>query len=300
MNRTEFLENRRKGIGGSDVAPVLGISKWSTPLDVYNSKVNPIQDEEETPEHLHWGNMLEPIIADEFERQTGFKVQKRNKMYRDGQYDCLVANIDRYVIGERAILECKSSSEYMKDEWGESGTDQVPPQYITQCMHYMSVTGYNKCYLAVLLGGNKFRYYVIPWRQKLAVHLRDKCVAFWNDHVVPRVPPAPVNANDLSTLYSAADLDPVTASTEIQDALKALKNIKNAEKEFKEQRQKLELQIKSFMGDHSVLLDDMANPLATWKASDVTRIDSKRLRKDQAEIVKEYSKTTTERRFLLK
>ncbi len=72
------------------------------------------------------GHMLEPVIANLFMEETGYRVEVRNTMYRHREHDCLIANIDRYIVGQRSVLECKTSSAYAKNDWGESGTDAVP------------------------------------------------------------------------------------------------------------------------------------------------------------------------------
>lgn len=299
--RKDFLENRRKGIGGSDCAPILGLSKWSTPLDVYLSKVEPVKDEGDVPDYLHFGNVLEPVIADEFQRRTGMRVERRNQMYVDTNEPCLMANIDRYVVGERAILECKTANEYVKGEWGESETDEVPDEYLCQCLHYMSVTGYHKCYLAVLIGGNKFRWYVIPWREKLAAHLRERCVSFWHDHVLQRNPPPAASADDLVKLYGAGGLEAIKAEDRIVALCEELKMVKQTEKKATARKEELELEIKKFIGAHDGLVDpDTGKVLATWKACTSTRIDTKALKEIEPSIYAKYSTETTSRRFLLK
>ena len=301
MDRKEFLEQRQKGIGGSDVAPILGLSKWSTPLDVYFSKVDPVKVEEKVPDHLHFGNVLESVVADEFERRTGIKVQRRNQMFRDSKEPCLVANIDRYCVGERAVLECKTVNAFAKGDWGESGTDEVPEAYILQCLHYMAVTGYHKCFLAVLIGGNEFRWYVVPWRQSLANYAREKCVAFWRDYVEPRTPPPPVNTDDLLALYGAGGLSPIEANDEILNTIYVLQVAKASEKGAKERRAELELEIKKYLGEHDALVDPgTGDILATFKASTSRRIDTKELKQVEPDIYKLYSKESTTRRFLLK
>ena len=39
LSEMQWLEARRKVLGASEVASVLGLSRWSTPFDVYASKV---------------------------------------------------------------------------------------------------------------------------------------------------------------------------------------------------------------------------------------------------------------------
>jgi len=110
---TEQLLERRKGIGGSDVAAILGLSQWKTPIDVYNEKVNneyPIA----TP-RMRWGIRLENAIATEYKEQTGRKIRKCHKIIRHKKYPFLLGNIDRVIISGNGygpgILEIKTASE---------------------------------------------------------------------------------------------------------------------------------------------------------------------------------------------
>ena len=82
------------------------------------------------------------------------------------KYDFMLANVDRLIVGEKVGLECKTTSEYVKDQWEE---DEVPDHYILQCQHYMAVTGYIGWWIAVLIGGNKFRYKYIPVMKILSI-----------------------------------------------------------------------------------------------------------------------------------
>lgn len=300
MNRTEFLKERQKGIGGSDIGALVGVNKWQSPLDVYLSKIDPIKPEENIPDYLHFGNVLEDVVAAEFSRRSGMKVQKRNQTFVDNEFECLRANIDRYVVGG-SILECKTASAFNASEFGEDGTDEVPEVYLCQCQFYMKVTGIHSCYLAALIGGNMFKWYKIPYKQKLADYLAKVGASFWKDHVEKRVPPPPVNSDDLVRLYESGGLSPVEASPEVVALIESLKHVKEGEKSHKERRDALELEIKKFLGNHDALVDpDTGDILATWRASTSRRFDSKAFKAVEPELYKQFTNETTSRRFLLK
>jgi len=300
LNRSEFLQRRKEGIGGSDVASIAGISPWGTPYDVYRSKVEDVSDDEEEKEHLHWGNVLEDVIAKEFAHRSGLKVQRRNTMFRHPEHPELIANIDRYITGERAVLECKTSSEFMKDEWGPDGSDHVPLQYLAQVQHYLHVTGYRLAYLAVLIGGNKFHWYRIEYNERLALALQEKSLAFWNENVLKRIPPPPVSEEDLKIMYSKGDLDAITAVPDIitlhSQLIAAQKGVKDAMDNVKE----IKTEIKAFMGDHSALLHPDGQILATWKNVKSNRLDGTALKKLNPALHSEFCKTSESRTFLVK
>lgn len=186
--RLEWLKNRQTGIGGSDVAAILGLSRYKSALDVYNDKVGEISESEQS-QAAYWGTQLEDIVAKEFQKRTGMKVQKVNsQLSRDGW---MHANIDRAVVNPEisgnvrvldeakqletgrllttdSILECKTASSFIADQWGPSQEAEIvagkavvehkiPIYYETQVQWYMGVTGAKRCYVAALLGGQDFR-----------------------------------------------------------------------------------------------------------------------------------------------
>lgn len=76
LTREEWLDYRRLGIGGSDVAAIMGISPFATIKDLYYDKigVKPMIDEGES----NWvakevGHRLEDLVAMIFSKKTGLE-----------------------------------------------------------------------------------------------------------------------------------------------------------------------------------------------------------------------------------
>ena len=152
MPRPEWLAERRKGIGGSDAAAVVVMSPWATPYTVYMDKLGLLPEQEEN-EAMRQGRDLEEYVAQRFTEATGKKVQRCNYMIRNPDYPFALADIDRRIVGENAILECKTTSTLdLKQFRGV----EFPEKYYPQCVHYLAVTGAEKCYLAVLVFGKGF------------------------------------------------------------------------------------------------------------------------------------------------
>ena len=273
-DRMEWLKDRRKGIGGSDVAAIIGINPWQTPLDVYLDKTG--QTPLETPDNpaMYWGRQLEDLVAQEFALRTEKTVQRRNNSYVHPDHEFLRANLDRYIVGERAVLECKTASEWSKDEWGPNGSntdtdaDCVPMMYLCQVMHYMTVTGYHHAYLAVLIGGRDYRMYEIPYNEAIAGKLLAKCRSFWK-RVIDKCPPAPVNPKDVENFFPGKDAleTCATATNEIHGQLARYRELKKGISDKYAEIDELRTEITGFMGNNSVLVDEEGKTLATWKAS---------------------------------
>ncbi|WP_459253609.1 lambda-exonuclease family protein [Enterococcus hirae] len=136
MSHQEWLEDRKRGIGGSDVATVLGLNKYKSPYQLWLEKTGQIELKDSESEPAYWGNVLEEVVAKEFQERTGKKVRRRNQVFEHPLHPFLRANIDRDVVGENAILECKTANQFFSKEWeGE----EVPLSYLCQVQHYMNV-----------------------------------------------------------------------------------------------------------------------------------------------------------------
>lgn len=186
MQHQDWLEHRRLGIGGSDAAAICGLSRYKSPMAVYLEKMGELPPVADNPK-MKAGRLLEPVIADWFAEDTGYKVWRQNAIFQHPEHPFMLANIDRWLPGQNAGLECKNTSEYCKDDW--SGT-QAPTEYILQCNHYMAVTGADRWFIAVLIGGWDFQWRVIERDEELIKNLITIEKGFWEEHVMEKVPPA--------------------------------------------------------------------------------------------------------------
>ncbi len=261
--REQFLADRMTGIGGSDVAAILGLSKWRTPYRVWEEKTGR-RKAEESKELFHFGNVLEQVVADEFAARRGVKVQKRNQMIRSTDHPELVANIDRYIVGG-GVLECKTADKFTRHLWGDSASDDVPEYYLTQVQHYMHVTGWHEGYLAVLIGGNEYRDYEIPYDVELAEYCAARCSEFWNNYVVKDVPPPLTASDDLSNAFNWVAGSTITATPEVEEIAAKLKEVKSDLKSGKADEDELTAELKIFMGENETLFSRDGVKLATWK-----------------------------------
>ena len=185
MLNEETLKTRRTGIGGSDAAQVLGLSRWGGAFTVWDNKVNGV-DKQLDSEAIHWGNVLEDVVAQEFMRRTGLEVVPQDKTFRSEKYPFMIANIDRQVVGENQGLECKTASAFKASEW--SG-DELPDEYYIQVQHYCSVMDWEGCWIACLIGGQKFIHKFVPRNEAFIKDMRESEGDFWNNYVLTKTPP---------------------------------------------------------------------------------------------------------------
>lgn len=296
------LEARLSGIGGSDAAAVCGLNPYKSPVDVWLEKVGRGEPVEEN-ERMHWGNVLEDVVAQEYARRTGRKVRRRNNQFRHRQHEFMLGNIDRDVVGERRLLECKTADKWTLSQWGEPGSDEAPEYYLVQVAHYLAVLDYEVADLAVLIGGNDFRIYTIERDRELEEGLIERCADFWHSFVIPGIEPPPSSLADCKTLWPRDVKAAVEATPEVEAAVERLRALKAALKQGEAELDELEVLIKGHMGAAAELLIGAdGRKLATWKCSkDSTRIDTKALEAELPDVVRAYQKTVPgSRRFILK
>jgi putative phage-type endonuclease len=300
LSREEWLEARRLGIGGSDVSAIAGLSKWKSLVGVYLDKLGQTPHEDLAGEAAYWGNVMKDIVAKEFTVRTGLKVRRRNAILKHPDYPFMLANVDRFIIGKREGLLCKTTSEYLKGEWD---CEEIPTAYKLQCQHYMAVTGFTAWHIAVLVGGNKFVHKKIDRDETLITYLINIEKDFWENNVLKQIPPpfdgTEASVDLLKALYPESDYDTeIHLPSEVETLIDSLDQIKVDLTELQTKEKEYKNKIKAFMGVNEKAFT--ATRKVSWKSSDVTRFDSKRLKEEEPELFKKYSNTTSERRFLIK
>ncbi|OMF17013.1 hypothetical protein BK131_03290 [Paenibacillus amylolyticus] len=304
MAREEWLKIRRRGIGGSDASAVAGLNRYKSPVGVFLDKTGQIEPDE-AGEAAYWGNVLEDVVAREFTIQTGLRVQRSNKLYQHPEHKFMLGNVDRLILdkGGRGlgILECKTASAYKLGEWED---DQVPDEYAIQLQHYMAVLGVDYGYFAVLIGGQRFQYKLVERNDKIIDSLVQIEDEFWNRHVVPGIPPmidgSDASANLLNQLYPiSAPASEVILDDKQAGIVRQLQAAKEDAAVATEQVKRYENELKSIMGENELAIHN-GDTLLSWKSNDISRIDSKRLKKEQPDLYEKYSNTSSSRRFLVK
>lgn len=291
--------DRRRFIGGSDVAAILGISPWRTPLDVYLEKVDP-RPEPTDPQRqrvLERGKRLEPYVLDMLAEETGLVVVARNQRYIDPEHTFLAAEIDAEAeTGEN--IEIKTVSPFKAHEWGAEDSDEIPVWYTAQAMHGLMVTGREVCVFGVLIGADDFRTYRVERDDEVITALRERLVEFWA-RVQRREPPEPTTAADVLTLFGKDSGRAVEASPEVLALYNELRAAESEAKAHEKRAAELKERIQLFMQDAAVLTLD-GNPIATWKAQQSRRFDQRAFQAAHPELFEAFKRTTETRVFRVK
>ena len=157
MDHEVWLENRRKGIGGSDAGSICGLNPYSSAISVFQDKTQPLTEKPDN-ESMRQGRDLEEYVARRFMEETGKKVRRANAIFYKEEQPFMLANVDRLIVGENAGLECKTASAYSADKWKDG---HIPESYEIQCHHYMAVTGADAWYIACVTLGKEFIWHKI-------------------------------------------------------------------------------------------------------------------------------------------
>ena len=296
MSKEEWLKSRQSGIGGSDASAIAGLNPWKSSIQLYMDK------KEENPKEIkslrmELGNRLEGLVAELFTEETGLKVRNVNGILKNEQYPFALANIDRAIVGEKAFLECKTTNSFALKEWEEG----VPPHYEIQCLHYMAITGATHCYIAALIGNSDFIWHKIERDQETIDYLMQIEKDFWEENILKDIVPLP----DGTDAYSEYLKEKYKKSNGKEIELHLLKDgpqkllrydeivsdIKTLESEKKLIEQEIQLHMEEFE------VAKIGNRKITWKNSNRTSIDSKKLKSEMPEIAEQFMKTSTSRIF---
>lgn len=306
--RIDWLKGRQSGIGGSEIAAIVGLNQYKTPMQIWESKVNPVVDEE-TSQPAYWGTVLEDVVAKEYALRTGRKVQRLTKQMMHPDFSFAIANIDRAVINPDIsgnvrwkngrvttdrLLECKTANGFAAKQWGEAGTDSVPDAYLIQCQWYMGVTGASVCDLAVLIGGQDFRIYTILRDDDLINDLLIQGAAFW-ELVQSRTEPDPINYPEAAKKWSKSDPSlSVQADDLLVDDLEQIQSIKAQVKELEAQEDALKARVLMAL-ESAETLTYQGVKVATCKTQTRTSFDAKAFEKEHPELYAQYKKTSSTR-----
>lgn len=228
--RAAWLAERKKGIGSSDAAALLGLSKWASPLHVYLEKVGEWAPPD-TPAKKA-GRKLEEVVAAWYEEDTGQALSfPDTAIIQHPVHPWMLASLDR--VRPRLVVELKNWWD--DSQWGTPGTDEVPDFINVQVQHQLAVTGWEEGHVGVLFGGQDFRVYVIPRSEKLIDTLTYVEGDFWA-RIQRRDPPRP-DFQHPRTLELMRNLYGVESDLEVTldgDAFSAAQRILHADQQIKQ------------------------------------------------------------------
>lgn len=300
MNETaQWNEDRSTGVGGSDIAAVMGLSPWKTPYAVYQEKTGEAQRWAGN-EATDWGKRMEPTIRQWYSDVTGREVFVPNGVLRHKDYPFILASLDGYT-KDRRIVEIKTARN--RSGWGEPGTNEIPDYYALQVQHYMLVTGYEVCDVPASIAGSPPELYEVEADREIQEAIIEAASVFWQ-RVQDRNPPDPVSYADAVQRYGrSAAVGNVVARAEVFEAVNSLRFVRDRMKILEAEEEAAKAIIIAALGESGdVLVDESGAALVSYKLGKGRQtFDSKGFGKDHPDLYEKYLRNgEAARRFLLK
>jgi putative phage-type endonuclease len=302
---------RQQYCGGSDIAGIIGVSPWATPVSVWDRKMQ--QQEARVSggkkKLFQRGKVWEQVVgemlvaqleAEEFQ----VKVINTNKRYIDPDVPYFAAEIDYEleIAGLPGIInaELKTVHPNAAREWGDPDNDETaaPVQYLAQCQWGLGVTGREVCILAPLFGADSLSIYVVKRDETIITGMRAQAIEFWQNHIVPKIPPEPRTLSDVAKLFKIEGDSELIADENIIRGLMRYRAIE-AEIEAREtERDSIEFDLKCAMRDATAIVQPgLKKALATWKSRNTSRLDQEAFKQAYPKLHRQFVRESSTRAF---
>ncbi len=306
-NEEDWLELRKKGIGGSDIGAIMGLNKYASPLSIYKQKVLDYKNDVSDKPAVRKGKDLEPVIRSNYFRpmlaEKGFDVLELHHMLINSKYPWLRANLDGLAIPKdpamrkhtnNIVCEIKVVTEYAEQNWFGDDYCGIPASYYAQVQEYMLVTETKMAILGALFEKDwEMHYFKIPANPVFQAELLKKSKEFYEYNMTMHVPPkftTELDKDDINAAMIATADKPTKETEEITEAARKYKDINK--------------QIKDLETEKKLVLTDITNRYLDGERSNDSKvkikftvttrsdIDKAKLKEEHPEIYEQYLKTT--------
>lgn len=315
--RAAWLRQRRLGVGASDVAGILGLSKWASPYSVWLSKITDVPDEQN--DDTEFGRRAERMVLDWFEDKTGLYALNRGQMVHHPEHPKFFATVDALAFEHLfrtidvhhdfldpsdaiALVEAKTTTDSAA-EWER----EIPIYYRVQVTWAMWCAGLDHAFIPTLHRfSGQFRLYEIALDPTDVEFIVPRVTAFWQDHVLTGDPP-PVDAHPATTEALKQRWPTPEGSLDADERARELvaryRTAQATTKLAEETEQRIGNELRALLGDSEALVDGIdvkghPNVIASWRASETRRLDAAALRAAHPELADEFTTTTSARRLL--
>lgn len=260
------MEDRKSFIGSSEIATVLGINPFQTPLELWAIKTGniPAKDLSEN-EAVEWGVRLEDIVAQKFSEKNNVKLIAYKKRFVHPEYPFLSCELDRLIAGTEELLEVKTCSLWNYKDWKDA--DDIPIYYIAQVMFALGLSGRKVGHIAVLVGGQKYLEKKIIFDEKTFNKMVEKAVKFWNDFIITNQMPFQISAKDNDTLYqlfpNATEGEPLELGDEANMIIESLEGMTADFMDLKDKIEQQKNELKALLKEKEMGITNRYK--VTWK-----------------------------------
>lgn len=280
----EWLDWRLNGITATEATAALGVSKWSSPLDVYTQKLNP--QPHEPSKYEEWGTLLEDTIKfKKFAKMHPEFEVKQGECYEDEWRKCSLDGELWHDGKWEAILEIKTGRDI-------TAWDPVPEYYMAQVQWQMHVTGIKKVYFAVLINGCDYLERVVEYDPQYCEELEVACAKLWKA-ICDKEPPAPTKPDIDQPIVneSAASCDTDDHFSITDEEAAEFHLIREQYEKYEALYKQVKLKLSAYFAKHKrIYYKDAVFGTFVTVAGKVT-VDSKLLQKNFPEVYAQVIKT---------
>lgn len=284
---------RNTFIGGSDVAAILGLSRYKTPYEVWEDKkhgINTFTGNQAT----EWGTKLEPVIVDHCQNEHGKIIIDRNEKYISKELPILGCHPDGIMVWTKnKLIEAKTVSSQAYKHWA----NELPLEYYCQVQHNMFVCELDEALFICLVLDDRNYFEIEVQRDNDFIEKQNAyLVDWWNRYILGDEVPLKIVED-----YERENPDRkiVEASDEIVLKYTELAIVKSEYKALAEKKEALENELKTFIGSGTDLMQGI-NTLATWRPQTKVLMDTKKFKEEMPETFLKYAKENVCRVFLIK
>lgn len=301
VERQHWLNARRDGIGGSDIAGLLNMSRWSSPMSVYLDKVGLVDNDEPT-EQMEIGQKIEGFIGDLFEERTGLRIIERqvvavnpDRPWERATLDGLVGESLTSVLDDAVgVIEIKNTADFA---W-----DAVPDEYLIQVQWQLGIAELDQAWVAVLHAGRRLAIYEVAFDPSVFADLQRIAASFWEHHVLAQNPPPadgePATTDALKSAYNArADGTAVEFGIELAALCVAWQHRKKHLADEKARVDAIENEIRAALAAHEIGTHAGVE-LVTWKPQTRRTFDLEGFRDSWPDLAAAYMRESAPTRTL--
>ncbi len=303
--KAPVMPKRHLMVGGSDVAAILGLSAWRSPVDVWLEKTRRVDPEAQvSPDKakiLERGKKLEPYVIEmglHKLRERGHRVEllARNKRYAHPDYPWLEVEIDAEFMldGEHINVDAKTVTGFARGKWGEEDSEDVPMDYAAQFMTGLNVTGRRRCLVLALIGLDDVMPFWVNRDDETFAWIMADLVTFWTVNVAQDKAPDPIRLADVRALNPRDNGRTVEATPELADKIERIRRLGIEARMRTAERDELKLEVAAYLEGFTRLTKG-GQEVATFRAHDETELDVAALRRAHPDLYALFEKTKTVR-----
>lgn len=296
-DRPTWLAERRKGLGGSDVAAALGLNPYWSPFALWLEKSGRLDEAREETEAMLMGRLLEPVILDRYqEAHPDIELVRAPGLYRHPEVPYLLGTPDALASSGR-VVEAKAPGYDFAGAWEDEST---PLGYKLQALTYCLIMGMEQATIVAIIGGQQYVERELDLDGPTADLLLSRVSAWWQRHIIEDTPPeldaAESTTAALKALYEAEPGVVIDLPSQMVEVARDYWRAHEEANAAAERKALAANRFRAAMGRAEIAVaDGFGDPLATWKESSVRRVDLDALRKAHPGIVAEFTREVPQR-----